>query len=119
MTHYIPNDPTPAPRAEIIRRQDIIDQVSGLLSIYQEQQRRAGLSDETNGLGPLKRLARESLEREGYVTSMDKRPRLGGGRPRCLTLDLSRASAHLEVDTFPTEQPRGWDPTRLGEEDER
>ena len=41
MTHYIPNDPTPAPRAEIIRRQDIIDQVSGLLSIYQEQQRQA------------------------------------------------------------------------------
>ena len=41
MTHYIPNDPPPAPRAEIIRRQDIIDQVSGLLSIYQEQQRQA------------------------------------------------------------------------------
>ncbi|MCB0134126.1 MAG: hypothetical protein KDD75_03355, partial [Caldilineaceae bacterium] len=41
MTHYIPNDPTPAPRAEIIRRQDIIDQVGGLLTIYQEQQRQA------------------------------------------------------------------------------
>ena len=41
MTHYIPNDPTPAPRAEIIRRQDIIDQVGGLLAIYQEQQRQA------------------------------------------------------------------------------
>ena len=41
MTHYIPNDPPPAPRAEIIRRQDVLDQVGGLLSIYQEQQRQA------------------------------------------------------------------------------
>ncbi len=39
MTHYVEPDRPAAPRAEIIRRQDIIDQVGSLLSIYQEQQR--------------------------------------------------------------------------------
>ena len=41
MTHYVPNEPAPAPRAEIIRRQDVIDQVGSLLAIYQDQQRQA------------------------------------------------------------------------------
>lgn len=41
MTHYVEPDRPTAPRAEIIRRQDIIDQVGGLLTIYQEQQRQA------------------------------------------------------------------------------
>ena len=41
MTHYVEPDRPIQPRAEIIRRQDIIDQVGGLLTIYQEQQRQA------------------------------------------------------------------------------
>ena len=41
MTHYVEPDRPIAPRAEIIRRQDIVDQVGGLLTIYQEQQRQA------------------------------------------------------------------------------
>ncbi len=41
MTHYVEPDRPIAPRAEIIRRQDIIDQVGGLLTIYQDQQRQA------------------------------------------------------------------------------
>ena len=41
MTHYVEPDRPITPRAEIIRRQDIIDQVGGLLTIYQEQQRQA------------------------------------------------------------------------------
>ncbi len=41
MTHYVEPDRPTAPRAEIIRRQDIIDQVGGLLTIYQDQQRQA------------------------------------------------------------------------------
>ncbi len=52
MTHYVEPDRPIAPRAEIIRRQDIIDQVGGLLTIYQEQQRQAlqiAQSDATRG----------------------------------------------------------------------
>ncbi len=41
MTHYVEPDRPIQPRAEIIRRQDVLDQVGGLLSIYQEQQRQA------------------------------------------------------------------------------
>jgi len=38
MNTYVPNDPPPAPRTDIIRRQDVIDGVSRLVDVYQEQQ---------------------------------------------------------------------------------
>lgn len=38
MTHYVEPAPQPAPRTDIIRRQDIIDGVGRLVDVYQEQQ---------------------------------------------------------------------------------
>ena len=38
MTHYVEPAPQPAPRTDIIRRQDVIDGVGRLVDVYQEQQ---------------------------------------------------------------------------------
>ena len=39
MNTYVPNDPPPAPRTDIVRRQDIIDQFGRIVDVYQDQQR--------------------------------------------------------------------------------
>lgn len=38
MTHYVEPAPQPTPRADVIRRQDVIDGISRVVDVYQEQQ---------------------------------------------------------------------------------
>ncbi|MCB9759148.1 MAG: DNA primase [Alphaproteobacteria bacterium] len=84
--------------------------------LFLESRRKAGLPDETNGKGALRRLAKENLERGGYVVDLERRVLLDGKRPRLLALDLGRAGAALDVDPFPHGHPRGWGGVRGVEE---
>ena len=59
--NYVANEPgVVMPRADVIRRQDVIDQVSGLVTIYQEQQR-AALAGMQQDVG-----------RNGYLSSAEQ-----------------------------------------------
>ncbi len=80
MTHYVEPDRPLQPRAEIIRRQDVIDQVTGLLSIYQDQQRqalqvaqdnvRSGIFDDASTVAERRKLSRMYLMTYSGVSAL-------------------------------------------------
>lgn len=86
----------------------------GCFEVYLAERKKTGQRDETFGIKAIRRIARESLERGGYVTEMDKVVALSGRRCRCLEIDPSRLPESLECAEFPRGMTRSWGGFRPG-----
>lgn len=86
-------------------------------AVYQIEQKRAGLEDETNGPRALRRIIKEKVDKGGgYVVATDQEVDFGNGRKvRCEVINTLKIPKGLEIDPFPTEvqSSSGWGQPRL------
>lgn len=86
----------------------------GCIEVYLAERKKTGQRDETFGIKAIRRIARESLERSGYVTDIDKVVSLSGRRCRCLEIDPEQLPEALECAEFPKGITRTWGGFRPG-----
>jgi hypothetical protein len=71
---------------------------------YLEHVRRTNQTQAADSLPPVKRLAKENLERGGYVVELGKTVTMTSGsrRPRTMAINVAKAGEVLDFDGFPT-----------------
>lgn len=91
---------------------DLCLHLPGAYQVYLRERRRSGLEDGTNGMRALRRMAKENLERNGYVVKLSHRVLLGSSSLRCVRINMGKVPTGLDVESFPVEKQRSWGGTR-------